>query len=453
MKNASTTKGAFLALAFLALCLVPSLNTPAQAGVFNPETFTLANGMQVVVIGNHRVPVVTHMVWYGVGSADEGPGESGIAHFLEHLMFKGTKKLSPGEFSKILARNGGQENAFTSSDYTAYFQTIAVDRLELVMEMEADRMTNLVLTEKGVETEKGVVLEERRSRTDNNPGAILGEQVTAALYLNYPYRRPVIGWAHEIKALSLKSVMAFYKKWYAPANAILVVAGDITAAKLKPLAEKYYGAIPAQPPAPRLRPTEPPQSAKRTVTLKDARVRQPSWGRVYLAPSLLSGETQHAYALEVLANILGGGSSSRLFRTLVVEAKLALSAGAYYGADDRGPSRFGIYASPKPGVSMETLEAKVEEELAKLIDGGVTASELARAKKRMQAQAVFARDSLSGGARTLGAALAMGMTVEDVEAWPDRIGAVTIEQISAAAKAVLDEGRSVTSYLLSKKTG
>ena len=182
-------------------------------------------------------------------------------------------------------------------------------------------------------------------------------------------------------------------------------------------------------------------------------MRQPSWGRVYLAPSLLTGESKHAYALEVLANIIGHGATSRLYRSLVVESKLALSAGSYYSADNRGPSRFGLYASPKPGVSMETLERRIEEELGKLLERGVTPSELARAKKRMRATAVYARDSLSGGARTLGAALAMGMTVEDVEAWPDRIGAVTIEQISAAAKAVLDEGRSVTSYLLSKKTG
>ncbi|NQV84678.1 MAG: insulinase family protein [Rhodospirillales bacterium] len=409
--------------------------------------------MRVVLIQNHRVPVVTHMVWYGVGAADEGPGESGIAHFLEHLMFKGTKKRAPGEFSRILARNGGQENAFTSSDYTAYFQTVAVDRLEMVMEMEADRMTNMVLTEKGVETEKAVVLEERRSRTDNNPASRLSEQVNAALYLNHPYRRPVIGWAHEIQSLNLESVMAFYKKWYDPSNAILVVGGDITPSILKPLAEKYYGSIPAAPPTPRVRPTEPPQSAKRTVTLKDARVRQPAWGRSYLAPSLLTGETQHAYALEVLANILGNGATSRLYQSLVVEQKLALSAGAYYGANDRGPSTFGLYASPKPGVSMQTLENKIGEELAKLLEGGVTASELARAKKRMQAQAIFARDSLSAGARTLGAALAIGLTVEDVESWPERIGAVTGEQISAAAKAVLRDSHSVTSYLLGKATG
>ena len=453
MKNASTTKGAFLALAFLALCLVPGLNTPARAGVFNPETFTLANGMRVVVIGNHRVPVVTHMVWYGVGSADEGPGESGIAHFLEHLMFKGTKKRKPGEFSKILARNGGRENAFTSADYTAYFQTIAVDRLEIVMEMEADRMTNLRLTEQGVAMEKAVVLEERRSRTDNNPSSILREQVNAAMFLNYPYRRPVIGWAHEIEALSLKNVLAFYKKWYAPGNAILVVAGDITVAKLKPLAEKYYGRIPAHKPTARVRPAEPPQSASRRLVYKDARVRQPAWSRTYLAPSYLTGETGHAYALEVLADIFGAGATSRLYQSLVVENKIAISAGSYYAPDARGPGRFSLHASPKPGVSMEALEKAMEAELTKILTQGVSASEVARAKKRMRAQAVYARDSLQGGARALGAALAIGMTVEDVEAWPDRIGTVTVEQVNAAAKAVLKEGRSVTSLLLQKKTG
>ena len=403
MKNASTTKGAFLALAFLALCLVPGLNTPSRAGVFNPETFTLANGMRVVVIGNHRVPVVTHMVWYGVGSADEGPGESGIAHFLEHLMFKGTKKRQPGEFSKILARNGGRENAFTSADYTAYFQTVAVDRLEIVMEMEADRMTNLRLTEQGVAMEKAVVLEERRSRTDNNPSSILREQVNAA--------------------------------------------------KLKPLAEKYYGRIPAHKPTARVRPAEPPQSTSRRLVYKDARVRQPAWSRTYLAPSYLTGETGHAYALEVLADIFGAGATSRLYQSLVVENKIAISAGSYYAPDARGPGRFSLHASPKPGVSMETLEKAMEAELMKILTQGGSASEVARAKKRMRAQAVYARDSLQGGARALGAALAIGMTVEDVEAWPDRIGTVTVEQVNAVAKAVLKEGRSVTALLLQKKTG
>jgi zinc protease len=445
----------FFALAGLIVSFAPAAGLAVETGkgVFNPETTTLSNGMRVVVIQNHRVPVVTHMVWYGVGAADEGPGESGIAHFLEHLMFKGTKRRTPGEFSRILARNGGQENAFTSSDYTAYFQNVAVDRLEMVMEMEADRMTNLVLTEKTVETEKAVVLEERRSRTDNNPGGLLAEQVDAALYLNHPYRRPVIGWAHEIEALNLKQVMAFYKKWYAPGNAILVVGGDITLEKLKPLAEKYYGSIPAAPPNPRIRPTEPPQHAARRVTLEDKRVRQPAWGRVYLAPGHLSGETKHAYALEVLSNILGEGATSRLFRTLVVEEKLAVGAGSFYQGDDRGPGKFGLYASPRPGVGMETLENKIEELVATLLRGGVTTKDVERAKKRMRAQAVYARDSLTAGARVLGAALAVGLSVEYVESWPDRIGAITAADVNAAARAVLKDSHSVTSLLLQKKTG
>ena len=444
-----------LALAGLVVIFAPAPGWAGEgrSGVFNPETTTLANGMRVVVIRNHRVPVVTHMVWYGVGAADEGPGESGIAHFLEHLMFKGTKTRKPGEFSRILARNGGQENAFTSSDYTAYFQTVSVDRLEMVMEMEADRMTNLVLTEKGVETEKSVVLEERRSRTDNNPGGLLAEQVDAALYLNHPYRRPVIGWAHEIEALNLKGVMAFYEKWYAPGNAILVVGGDITLEKLKPLAEKYYGSIPAAPPTPRTRPTEPPQHASRRVTLEDKRVRQPAWGRVFLAPSHLSGETKHAYALKVLSNILGQGATSRLFRALVVEGKLAVGAGSYYQGDDRGPGKFALYASPRPGIDMATLESKIEELVAELLRDGVTKEEVDRAKKRMRAQAVYARDSLTAGARVLGSALAVGLSVEYVETWPDRIGAVTKADINAAARAALKNSHSVTSQLLQKKTG
>lgn len=420
----------------------------ASAGVFNPETFMLGNGMQVVVIPNHRAPVATQMVWYRVGSADEAPGESGIAHFLEHLMFKGTKKRAPGEFSKIVARNGGRENAFTSFDYTAYHQTFAVDRLETMMEMEADRMTNLTITEKEVEPERQVVLEERRMRTDNNPSSILREQVAAVQYYNYPYRRPIIGWEHEIRALDLDRIRAFYKRWYAPNNAILVVAGDITAAKLKPLAEKYFGAIPAQPPTPRARPEEPPQSTARVVTLKDARVRQPSWSRSFMAPSYSYGDSGHAYALEVLAEILGGGATSRLYSALVVGQGVADSAGSYYDPGNRGPSLFGFYAQPRRGNTVEQIETAVLAEVARLLKDGTTEDEVARAKKRLMAEAVFARDSLTTGARAIGSALAVGRTVEDVESWPDRIGAVTAAQVMAAAKTVLSQRGHVTARLL-----
>ncbi|MDG2204473.1 MAG: pitrilysin family protein [Alphaproteobacteria bacterium] len=433
---------------FFAVLLLLSGLPEAWAEVFSPTTFTLKNGMQVVIVENHRVPVVSHMVWYRVGSADEGPGETGIAHFLEHLMFKGTKKRKPGEFSQIVARNGGQENAFTSTDYTAYFQTIAADRLEMVMEMEADRMTNLVITDKEVEPERLVVLEERRSRVDNNPGAILGEHINGALFLNHPYRNPVIGWEHDIKALDIKRILAFYKRWYAPNNAILVVAGAITAEQVRPLAKKYYGKIPAQPPVVRNRAKEPPQKAAREVVLRDKRVRQPSWRRSFLAPTLQWGDKTHVYPLEVLSNILGGGASSRLYRRLVVENKIAVSSGAYYSGDDRGPGRFVFYASPRGDVTMDALEMAVEAEITDIIKNGITADEVLRAKERMVAEAVYARDSLSGGARALGAALASGLSVDDVESWPDNIAAVTAKQINEAAKALFDNNRSVTGLLL-----
>jgi len=421
---------------------------PAEAGVFNPESFTLKNGMQVVVVENHRTPVVTHMVWYRVGAADEGPGETGIAHFLEHLMFKGTKTLKPGQFSETVARNGGRENAFTSSDYTAYYQTIAVDRLPMMMKMEADRMTNLVITDKEVEPERQVVLEERRSRIENNPGSILSEHINATQFLNHPYRNPVIGWEHDIEALNIDRILAFYKRWYAPNNAILVVAGDITMAELKPLAEKYYGPIPSQPPVIRSRAKEPPQKAERRVTLKDKRVRQPSWRRSFLAPTLQWGDAKHVYPMEVMADVFGAGASSRLYRALVIDKKIAVSAGAHYSGNGRGPGRFIVFASPRPGVEMDKLEAAVEAEIKKLQTDGVTEDEVQRAKERMQAEAVYARDSLSGGARTFGGALAVGMAIEEVEAWPERIGAVTVDQIKQAADTVFNINQSVTGLLL-----
>ena len=421
---------------------------PAGAAVFNPETFTLANGMEVVVVPNKRVPVVTHMVWYKVGAGEEEAGRTGIAHFLEHLMFKGTPSRPDGEFSKLVARNGGRENAFTAHDYTAYHQTVAKDRLPLVMELEADRMTNLIISQENVDTERQVVLEERRSRTDNDPSSILFEQASAAAYLNYPYGRPVIGWEHEIRALTLEQILAFHKRWYAPNNAILVVAGDITAAELKPLAEKYYGVIPRGVVPERFRPTEPPQRAAREVTMRDPRVRQPSWSRSFLAPSYVYGETQHAYALEVLAEILGGGSTSRIYSRVVVEQGIATGAGAWYSPDNLGPSRFGFYGSPQPETDMAAIEAALQAEIDRVVRDGVTDDEVVRAKERLVASAVFARDSLGGGARTLGAALASGQSVADGEAWPDRIAAVGREQIEAAARAVFRPETSVTSVLL-----
>jgi len=436
----------FAALAGLAVLGPPTASSGA-AKVFDPETFTLKNGMRVVVIRNPRAAVITHMVWYKVGAADEAPGQSGIAHYLEHLMFKGTKNMKAGEFSKIIARNGGRENAFTSQDYTAYFQVIASDRLELMMRHEADRMTGLILSKEEIEPERGVVLQERRSRTDSRPTSILWEQARAALYQNHPYRVPVIGWAHEIKALTRDRIIAFYRRYYAPNNAILVVAGDITAAKLRPLAEKYYGTIPAKPVPKRIRPKEPPQKAARRVIRHDARVRQPTFGRLYLAPSYSAGETKYAYALQVLSQILSGGATSRLNRSLVIDQKIAVSAGAGYDPMVVDNGTFYVYASPRPGVPIEKVEAAMNAELAKLLTKGITQEELKRAKQRLRDAAIYARDSLSTGARILGQALAVGRTIADVETWPDKIGAVTLAQVNAAARHVIRRNSSVTAIL------
>ena len=445
---ARLTGGAVLGVLLLAL----GVAAPALARVFDPQAFTLANGLQVVVIENHRAPIVTHMIWYKVGAADESAGESGNAHFLEHLMFKGTKTMAPGEFSRIIAQNGGQENAFTSYDYTAYYQTVARDRLEIVMRHEADRMANLVLTDAIVLPERDVVLEERRSRVDNEPGAQLRETMQSVLYLNHPYRLPVIGWEHEIRGLNTETALAFYQKWYAPNNAVLVVAGDVDAAAVRQLAERYYGRIPAKAVPERKRPTEPLQDAARRVTLYSAQVRQPSLTISYLAPSYDTASGQDAYALQVFDQILGDGSTSRLYRSLVVEQGLATGVGSSYDAMAQDLSSFDFYASPRPGVEMAKLEEALRAELGRALRDGVTEAEVAQAKRQLQAAAIFARDSLSTAPNIFGRALTTGRSVADVEAWPERIGAVTADQVNAAARAVLHDVQSVTGLLLPEPT-
>ncbi len=297
-----------------------------------PATFTLGNGLQVVVIPDHRTPVVTQMIWYKVGSADETPGKSGLAHFLEHLMFKGTSKHPAGEFSQTVLRIGGNENAFTSTDYTGYFQRVPSEELGKMMEFEADRMTGLILKDENVLPERDVVLEEYNMRVANNPEARLTEQIMAALYLNHPYGRPVIGWHQEIEKLDREDALAFYRRFYAPNNAILVIAGDVDAKDVRPMVERTFGAIAAQPaiPARRLRPQEPEPVAPRTVTLSDARVEQPSLRRYYLVPSAATAAAGESPALDVLAQLMGNGSNSYLYRALVVDKPLAVSAGAGY---------------------------------------------------------------------------------------------------------------------------
>ncbi len=411
--------------------------------------FALSNGLEVVVIPDHRAPVVTHMLWYRVGSADETPGKSGLAHFLEHLMFKGTAKNPSGRFSQVVATIGGQENAFTSSDYTGYFQRVPRDKLGLVMEFEADRMTGLVLSDEVVRPELDVVLEEQNMRVANNPAARLGEQMEAALYLNHPYGRPVIGWRHEIEKLDREDALAFYKRFYAPNNAILVVAGDVTPEQVRALAEETYGKV-ARVAAikPRLRPQEPVQEAPRTVTLADPRVTQPSVTRYYLVPSSTTAREGESEALDVLAHILGRGSNSRLYRDLVIGKGIAVSAGASYDGTAIDSTRLSVYGTPKPGSSLPQVEAAIDAVLAEIIEQGVSADELERSKSRMIADAIYANDNQRTMAQWYGAALATGSTVEQVGTWTDRIRAVTAEAVRDAARRWLDKGRSVTGYLV-----
>lgn len=422
---------------------------PAAIALPRPETFTLANGMEVVVITDRRAPVVTHMVWYRVGSADEPRGESGIAHFLEHLMFKGTRTIPPGEFSKTIARNGGQDNAFTSLDYTAYYQRIARDRLELVMRMEADRMRNLVLDEKNVLSERDVIIEERRQRTDNVPSARLYEQMMAALFRNSPYGIPVIGWLHEMQGLTRQDALDFYRLHYAPNNAILVVAGDIDARELRPLAERHYGRIAPERALPkRVWTREPPQDAPRRVTLSDPKVRQSSLSRIYASISYTTGKDLEPHALDVAMAVLGGSETSRLYRTLVEDKKIAVSAGASANASGIAGGTVFFSATPADGVTLEQLESAMDVVIADFLKDGPTAEEVERAKANLSAAAIYARDNQETLANIFGASVTQGETIDRIVSWGDDIMKVTPEQVRDIANRTLKIEASVTGLLL-----
>jgi zinc protease len=415
-----------------------------------PETFTLQNGLQVLVIQDHRTPVVTQMVWYKVGSADETPGKSGLAHFLEHLMFKGTAKHPEGEFSKTVLKVGGNENAFTSVDYTGFFQRVPREQLAKMMEFEADRMTGLILRDENVLPERDVVLEEYNMRVANNPEARLNEQVMAALYLNHPYGRPVIGWHHEIEKLDREDALAFYHRFYAPNNAILVIAGDTDANEVRPLAEATFGKVAPQPAIPvrRIRPQEPKPVAPRTATLGDPHVEQPGVRRYYLVPSATTAAPGESAALDVLAQLLGSGSNSYLYRALVVDRPLAVAASAAYQSTSLDPTQFWISVSPKPGVEFSTVEQIVDNCIADVEQNPIHAEDLERVKTQLIAEAIYAQDNQATLARWYGGALATGLSVEDIRSWPDRIRAVTAEQVRDAAKKWLEKERSVTGYLI-----
>ena len=425
-----------------------ALSATAQAA--EVTSFSLENGMDVVVLEDHRAPVVVHMVWYRVGAADEPPGKSGIAHFLEHLLFKGTDDLSAGELSATVNRIGGSDNAFTSWDYTAYFQRVAAEHLELVMQMEADRMRDLEMTEEDVVTERQVVLEERGQRVDSDPGSLFREQRNAAQYLNHGYGIPIIGWRHEMEQLNREDAFAFYQQYYAPNNAILIVAGDVTPDEVRALAEKHYGPRVANPDLqPRSRSQEPPQLSERRMTFRDARVSQPYVTRSYLAPERDARDQVTAARLEMLAAVLGGsGATSVLGRKLQFESQKALFVRASYDAISLDDSTFNLVIAPRPDVTMAEAEAALDQAVQEFIEEGVDAEQFARIKMELRADLIYAEDDIQSLANHYGGALASGLTLEDIDAWPHLLQAVTEAEVIQAARDIFDLSQAVTGWTM-----
>ncbi|QDC07750.1 insulinase family protein [Oceanicola sp. D3] len=411
-------------------------------------TFSLDNGMDVVVIEDHRAPVVVNMVWYRTGAADEAPGKSGIAHFLEHLLFQGTDDLVPGEFSRVVEENGGSDNAFTSWDYTGYFQRVAADRLELMMKMEADRMVDLLITDEDVATELQVILEERNQRIENDPSALFGEDRRAAQWMNHPYRIPIIGWKHEMEGLTRQDALDFYKLHYSPNNAILVVAGDVQPEEVKRLAETHFGPLPANPELkPRARPQEPPHRAAVHLEFEDPRISQPYVVRTYLAPERDSGAQGKAAALTFLAELMGGPPTSSLMgRMLQFDESLAVYSASFYSGNSLDDGQFGFYVVPVPGRSLEEAEADMDRVIETFLEDGIDMDNFERIKMQLKASEIYAKDNLQRLARRYGEGLTTGLTVEDIQAWPEVLQAVTPEDVMEAAREVLNSRNSVTGY-------
>lgn len=410
----------------------------AMGKVYHAETMTLDNGMQVVVIPNHRAPVVSHMVWYKVGAADEpqGDGVSGAAHFLEHLMFKGTKAIKAGDFSKIVKSVGGEDNAFTSWDYTAYFQSVAKEQLPRMMALEAERMMNVLLPPTEIQSERKVIIEERRMRTDNDPQSLFSEQLRSLLFAASPYGVPIIGWRDEMPKLERNHVETYYKTWYAPNNAILVISGDVTMAEVVPLAKKFYGVIPRKEVPEHIRPVTPDFPAPIVSRFESAEVRQPVLIEAWRAPSYITGKDE-AYALDVLMEVLSGGASTELYQSLVVKDKIASEISLSFDGDSRGEGSLWLSATPAPQVSLEDLQGKISAKLSDLMTKGLADAEIEKAKNRLIDSENYARDSVMGPAMVVGQSLAFGLSLDEVESRPQKISAVTPEAVRSVLKKYL----------------
>ena len=448
MTGSRIATAVFAALSVLGLS-ASAATAPARSNAAAPPVFQFAlqNGMQVLVIPDHRAAVVTQMLWFKAGAVDDPPGLSGMAHFFEHMMFRGTKQVPGDSYSQIIAKNGGEENAFTTHDYTAFYEQIAADRLKLAMDLEADRIVNLDLNDNSVSTERDVVLEERRMRVENNPQALLGEQMAAALHLSHPYGRPVIGWSDEVRRIDRVSAQDFYDHHYAPNNAILIVAGDVTPDQIRSLAQAEYGKVAARELQPRAEFTEPPRIAETRMTVQRADARVPIFSRTYRVPSYAQAAPGQAEGFELLSQVMGGGETSTLYRVLVEQKKLASEAGANYDGFTRDAAEFSVYAVPRPGVSLETLEKAVDQVIQGFTAAPANAVDLTRAKTQLVASVTYRRDSQYAMATAYGTALMIGLTVDDVNEWPSRIKAVDGNGVRRAAQG-LNKRDAVTAYLL-----
>jgi zinc protease len=428
--------------AIFAIVFVSLVSTSAMAATNEDTTheYKLGNGLKLVVKEDHRSPVVISQIWYKAGSIDEVNGVTGVAHVLEHMMFKGTKKFPGSEFSTLIAAAGGRENAFTSRDYTAYFQQLHKSRLPLAMQLESDRMRNLVLTKEEFAKEIEVVMEERRLRTDDQPRALVHEKMTATAIQSHPYRRPVIGWMDDLENMNVGDAQEWYDRWYAPNNAILVVVGDVNPGEVFALAQKYYGQIKPRTllPLDKRKPQiEPKQLGIKRLTVK-APARLPYLAMSYHAPVLRNPAADwEPYALEMLAGVLDGNESARLNKELVRERHIASSAGAGYDSTARGPGMFYIDGTPSEGKTVADLEAALRGEMEKLVQDGVTAEELARVKAQVVAGHVFQLDSMFAQAMQIGQLESIGLSYRDVDTMLKKLQAVTAEQVREVAKKYL----------------
>lgn len=438
-----------LYIAIIGLLVFFVIPISSFASKYNISSFFLKNNMQVLVITNKKVPVVSHMLWYKVGAIDEEYGKSGLAHFLEHMMFKGTSNYGNGEFSKQIYMLGGNENAFTGSYFTSYYQNISVVGLELAMKLESDRMTNLIFNEEEFKVEKNVIKEERYSRVDREPIKILEEQMKATLFLNHSKGRPIIGWEHEIEGHTLENVKNFYKDYYTPSNAILVVSGDITEEVLRPLAEKYYGGIVSKPKVSRdlFSFKEPRYVTTRNVDYRDKRVKQERLIRYYLAPSQTSDHKEYAYPLVILSELISSNKSSLLYQKMVKEDAVASFVGSNYSDVDIGKTVFSLSVIPSPGHNLEEAQKSLDNFLRNVVNR-ISVEEIERVKKSLIGNNIYLKEDLKSLANIFGLVLTSGLDISYVEEWEDNIKKVSLEDVKEAAEFLFGKESFVTGKLL-----